>query len=382
MNFLIKIEEAINHFIVVLLAKLKEMTPDFIFQSIAFLAHLPYALKKKAQVYNPKIRLFCLKLIGYTEHYTTAIRGHLISVSMYLRSDEFKKADKITLILTPFRYIRFHPLRALSGLLTLMIFASALTIIFKNTEKIARGTHSLRKPASIENAEEDVYIEFKNHKFEVKIEAGKAGGHGAAEASAHEFELYLNIRIEANNPRDKKILEHMEEMLEDNIEAMELSVTQLPLGSENQKLIEESMGKSLNESLKKFGYDHPIKSIQLKQVLPGRPQYYRQAERMMSVTEINLQIFLEDTHRNRQVWLDFSILASNRNIILYLSDHEVELKDHLTTNVEPVIPQLPIEDEGRLIIKDKIRSELNQFLKENGIEGKILEVYIDYLIAS
>ena len=102
----------------------------------------------------------------------------------------------------------------------------------------------------------------------------------------------------------------------------------------------------------------------------------------MSVTETNLQIFLEDTHRNRQVWLDFSVLASNRNIVLYLNEHEVELKDHLTTNVEPVIPQLPVEEEGRQIIKDKIRSELNQFLQKNGIEGKILEIYIDYLMVT
>ena len=103
---------------------------------------------------------------------------------------------------------------------------------------------------------------------------------------------------------------------------------------------------------------------------------------MMTVEDINLQIFLEDTRRNRQVWLDFSVLATNRNVVLYLQDHEVELKDHLTTNVEPVIPQLPIEEEGKQIIKDKIKAELNQFLEKNGIEGKVQEIYINYLMAS
>jgi flagellar basal body-associated protein FliL len=103
---------------------------------------------------------------------------------------------------------------------------------------------------------------------------------------------------------------------------------------------------------------------------------------MMMIEDINLQLFLEDTHRNKQVWLDFSILASNRNVILYLQEHEVELKDHLSTNVEPVIPQLPIEEEGRQIIKDKIRFELNDFLEKNHIEGKILDVYLRYLMVS
>ncbi|MBC7538115.1 MAG: hypothetical protein H7281_04800 [Bacteriovorax sp.] len=385
MNFLIKIEEAINRFIESLLENLKAVTPDFLFQFIAFVVHLPALIKSKIQIYKPKIRLLGLKFIGYTEHYTTMIRGTLMSVLMYLRSEEFKKADKTTLLLKPIRYVKFHPLKALSGLFTLMILTGAATIIFENAEKIALGAYALRKPASSGIAEEDVYIEFKNHKFEVKIGAaggGGHGGHGAEGGEAHEYELFLDVRIEAQNPHDKEFLERMEEMLDDNIEALELPVTQLPLTVENQRQIEEAMTKSLNEDFKQIGRAHPIKDIKLKQIPPSRPLYYRQAERMISIADINLQIFLEDTHRNRQVWLDFSVLASNRNVIIYLKDHEVELKDHLTTNVEPVIPQLPVEEEGRLIIKDKLKSELNQFLEKNGIEGKILEIYIDYLMVS
>jgi flagellar basal body-associated protein FliL len=384
-NFLIKIEEAINRFIEQILEKLKTVTPDFLFQLIVFLAHLPAAIKKKIKIYKPKLHILGLKFVGYSAHYTTMARGYLMSFLMYLRSEEFKKADKTTLLLKPIRYAKSHPIKTLSGLFSLMILAGATTIIFQNAEKIAIGTYALRKPASSESAEEDVYIEFKNHKFEVKIQAaggGGHGGHGAEGAEAHEYELYLDLRIEANNPQDKEFLERMEEMLDDNLEALELPVTQLPLGIENQKAIEEAMVKSLNEDFRQIGHDHPIKGIKLKQILPSRPQYFRQAERMTSVADINLQIFLEDTHRNRQVWLDFSVLASNRNVILYLKDHEVELKDHLTTNVEPVIPQLPVEDEGRLIIKEKLRSEINQFLEKNGIEGKILEIYIDYLMVS
>lgn len=381
MNFLIKIEEAINRFIERLLEKLEAVTPDFVFQFIAFLIHFPAACKKKIQkIYIPKIRIWGLKFVGYSEHYTTMIRGSLMSFMMYLRSDEFKNADRTTRLLIPVRYVKHNPLKVFSGILTVMILAGASFIFFKNAEKIAFGTYALRNPASSEKAEEDVYIEFKNHKFEVKLRS--AGAHGPVGGEAHEYELYLDVTIETNNPGDKEFLEYMEEMLEDNIEALELPVTQLPLGADNQKHIEEEMIKSLNFDFKQIGHDHLIKDIKLKQILPSRPLYYRQAERMMSVADINLQIFLEDTHRNRQVWLDFSVLASNRNVILYLKDHEVELKDHLTTNVEPVLPQLPVEEEGRLIIKDKMRNEIDQFLEKNGIEGKVLEVYIDYLIAS
>jgi len=255
-----------------------------------------------------------------------------------------------------------------------------MNVIFKNTETIVIGTKSLRKPASMENVKEEFALELKNHKFEVKI-ASAGGGHGAS-TEAHEHELFLDVKIDAKNEKDKQSLEEMEEMLDDNLEALELSVAQLPLNSENLKQLEEIMIKSLNADFNEIGYQNLIKSIELKQVLPKRPGYYRQSERMISIEDISLQIFLEDTHRNRQVWIDFSILASNRNAIMYLNEHMVELKDHLTNNVEPIIPQLPVEEEGRLIIKDKIKYEVNAFLEKNKIEGKILEVYIDYLMAS
>lgn len=380
MNFLIKIEDAINQLILKLLVKLKAITPQFVFDWIAFIIHLPQFLKKMWLKFQPRLRLFGLKFVGYSEHYVTIVRGKFTGILIYLRSDEYKKADKFTLFMIPVKYTRANPLRVLSGLFTFMLLLGATTIIFKNAEKIAVGTYNLRKPASFEKAEDDVFIEFKKHKFEVKI-GGAGGGHGTVGA-AHEYAIYFDIAIEAKDPTEKEFLEYMDEMLEDNIEALDLHVESLPLTAENQKHIEEAMITALNTDFAEIGRKNPIKHITLKQVFNSRPEYYRQTERMLSVTDINLQIFLEDTRRNRQVWLDFSVLASNRNAIIYLKDHEFEFKDHLTTNVEPVLPQLPIEEEGRLIIKDKLKLELNQFLEKNGVEGKVLEIYIDYLIAS
>ncbi len=379
-KFLIKIEDAINQLIEKYLNILIKLTPSFVFVFVTWLRHLPETLKNKIKSYVPKLRLVGLKAVGYTEHYITVIRGYFMRFIMYLRSDEFKQKDKLILIATPFNYIKQYPFKSLTLILATISLFLATNIIYKNTETIMIGTKSLRKPASIENAEEDLALVFKSHKFEVKMGAA-SGGHGQS-AEAHEFDLFLDVRVEAKSEKDKQRLEEMEEMLDDNLEALELSVTQLPMSADDLKKLEDIMIKSLNADFKEIGYENPIKSIQLKQVLPKRPVYYRQAERMMSIEDINLQIFLEDTNRNRQVWIDFSILASNRNAILYLKEHTVELKDHLNTNVEPVIPQLPVEEEGRLIIKDKIKSEINLFLDKNKIEGKILEVYIDYLMAS
>lgn len=389
MNFLIKLEEAINAFLEKLIEQLKAVTPAFVFAFLLALKNSPQTLKTKwKKVYQPKIRLMGLKFVGYTEHYTTMFRGHITAVFIYLRSDEFKKANKKDLLLKPLQYAKFNPLKALSILSITAFTVTASVIIFSNTSKIVSGTYALRKPASFSEAEEDLFVEFKNHKFEVKLGGGGGGGHGgghgggAAAAEEEELEIQLDVRIEAHNEHEKAFLESMEEMIDDNLEALTLPVAELPLTSENQKQIEAMMTKSLNEDFKNIGHPNPIKTILIRQKLSGRPSYYRQAERMMKVEDINLQLFLEDTHRNRQIWIDFSLLASNRNVVLYLKDHEVELKDHLTTNVEPVLPQLPVEEEGRQIIKDKLRTEINEFLQKNQIEGKILDIYIDYLIAS
>ncbi len=380
-KFLIKIEDAINRFIEILLIKLEASTPEFVFLFMAYLAHLPANIKQKVQNYIPKLRIQGLKVIGYSQHYVTIIRGYLMSGVMYLRSEEFKKADKKELMLGPFRFIKFHPAKALSIIFTLSLLGSATIIIFQNTAKIVSGAKALRKPASMQDAQEDLYIEFKSHQFDVKI-GSSGGGHGASPEEAHEYALFLDIKIEAINEKEKAFMETMEEMLDDNLEALELSISGLPLSSESQKQLEETITKSLNADFKRIGHENPIKAISLKQVMQKRPAYYRQEERIFSIQDFNLQIFLEDTHRNRQVWIDFSILASNRNVVLYLKDHEVELRDHMATNVEPIIPQLPIEEEGRLIIKDKIRIEIDAFLQKNSIEGKVLEVYIDYLMSS
>jgi flagellar basal body-associated protein FliL len=385
-NFLIKLEEAINAFLEKLIDQLKAVTPDFVFAFFYGLKNLPQTIKNKwKKIYQPKLRITGLKFVGYTEHYTTLFRGCITAVFIYLRSDDFKKANKKDLMLKPLQYAKFNPFKALSILSVVAFSLIAGVVIFSNTAKIVSGTYALRKPASFESAEEDVFVEFKNHKFEVKLGGGAGHGEGHGEeggAAEEEPEIQLDVKIEAHNETEKAFLESMEEMIDDNLEALTLPLSELPMNAENQKQIELMMAKSLNEDFKNIGHPNSIKSVQVKQKLSGRPVYYKQAERMMKVEDINLQLFLEDTHRNRQVWIDFSLLASNRNVILYLTEHEVELKDHLTTNVEPVLPQLPVEEEGRQIIKDKIRTEINEFLQKNHIEGKILDVYIDYLIAS
>ena len=331
MKFLIKIEEAIDSLILSFVEKMKKATPHFVFQTFDWIKHTPQHSKALVKKYQPKLKIMMLKTVGYTEHYTTILRGLFIGVLIYLKSEEFKKANKVEMVVAPLRKFKTDPVKAFSVLLASGFLLSAGFFIFKNTEKIIVGTKALRAPAS--HVEEEPILEFKKIKYTV-----------------------------------------LEKEIEEHLSGIHITAAALPLTTEDMKRVEA-------EILSKIA-GAKISSVSVKQVLEGRPKYFLQLEKMTSIKDLNLQLFLEDTKRNRQVWIDFTSLASNRNVVLFLKDHSVEVRDYLNMHVEPVIPQLPIEEEGRQIIKEKLRLELNQFLKDNQIEGQILEIYVDYLMVS
>jgi flagellar basal body-associated protein FliL len=51
-------------------------------------------------------------------------------------------------------------------------------------------------------------------------------------------------------------------------------------------------------------------------------------------------------------------------------------------NLEPILPSLPLDDEGKEIIRQKLINEINQFLKKHNIEGHVEEVRITYILAN
>jgi len=355
LKFLIKIEEAIDSLILSFVEKMKKATPHFVFQTFDWIKHTPQHSKALVKKYQPKLKIMMLKTVGYTEHYTTMLRGLFIGVLIYLKSEEFKKANKVEMVVAPLRKFKTDPVKAFSVLLASGFLLSAGFFIFKNTEKIIVGTKALRAPAS--HIEEEPILELKKIKYTVL-----------------EKEIFLDVTVTAASIEERDKLLPIEKEIEEHLSGIHITAAALPLTTEDMKRVEA-------EILSKIA-GAKISSVSVKQVLEGRPKYFLQLEKMTSIKDLNLQLFLEDTKRNRQVWIDFTSLASNRNVVLFLKDHSVEVRDYLNMHVEPVIPQLPIEEEGRQIIKEKLRLELNQFLKDNQIEGQILEIYVDYLMVS
>ena len=110
-----------------------------------------------------------------------------------------------------------------------------------------------------------------------------------------------------------------------------------------------------------------------------RPVYYKMDERHYILYNIVIPFDLEGSPKTMIV--DFILTPSNVYIKEFLTEKEIVLQDRLNTYFETVSEEFPLTDEGKEIIKEKVKEEANMVLKEWKIKGSIDEVQIHYLIS-
>ncbi len=114
----------------------------------------------------------------------------------------------------------------------------------------------------------------------------------------------------------------------------------------------------------------------------SRPRYYKRNERELLVSNVIVPSYIEGKSALRKLQIDFTIISSNRYIREYFYDNSYLLEDVLNSKVEPIIPGFPLSDEGKLILKEKIKAELNQLILKMKIKGKIDQIYISSILAA
>lgn len=111
-----------------------------------------------------------------------------------------------------------------------------------------------------------------------------------------------------------------------------------------------------------------------------RPNYYKKETRFFVMTNLTLPVYVPGLNQIRTVDLDFTATMSNREVKMKLEERIIQLRDHLTLNVEPLSANFPLEDEGKEIIRQKLILELDEYIKEVGLEGYVEEINITYFI--
>lgn len=109
-----------------------------------------------------------------------------------------------------------------------------------------------------------------------------------------------------------------------------------------------------------------------------KPAYQMYKRKTATVFKIQVPIYREKVKQVRNITIDFTVRTSTRFAKQYLEFHSQKLKDYFFTSVEPVTSSFPLEEEGKIVLKEKIHYELNNFLMQENVEGVVEEVNLIY----
>lgn len=109
-----------------------------------------------------------------------------------------------------------------------------------------------------------------------------------------------------------------------------------------------------------------------------RPEYYRRNEKIYTFPAMNLPFYRNELRQMN--WVVFSVQSSNYFIINYIRTFAENIKDYMIAHLEVMDADFVNTPEGRRVLKDKIRNEINSYIKNKKIRGQIDVVYINEIL--
>jgi hypothetical protein len=125
----------------------------------------------------------------------------------------------------------------------------------------------------------------------------------------------------------------------------------------------------------------PASQVDNATAVSKRKGYYKLNEKRFKIAHVTMPVYIGSTTNLKSLSIDFTFISSNRYIKTFFERNRHLIKDRLNTTIQPLIPEFPLEKEGKKIIKEKIQLELNQLIKELDIKGEIREVHISSILA-
>ena len=113
-----------------------------------------------------------------------------------------------------------------------------------------------------------------------------------------------------------------------------------------------------------------------------KPIYYKKMLKQFQVMDLKMPIYVESAATVKSLTMDLTMESSNRYIKHFFDKNYHYIQDQLNSGIEPIVPTFPLENEGKEIIKEKLKMETNDLLKKLKIEGTIQEVYFHSIMAS
>ena len=131
-----------------------------------------------------------------------------------------------------------------------------------------------------------------------------------------------------------------------------------------------------------YKQEFPTRAPASVQEYDYRPDYESYETRTVKIMNMKVPVEVESVREISSITIDFTIRTTTRFSRLFIENYDYKLKDYFFTTVEPVVSDFPLESEGKSVLKEKITEEVNNFLRENGVEGVVEEVKIVFIVAS
>ena len=119
-----------------------------------------------------------------------------------------------------------------------------------------------------------------------------------------------------------------------------------------------------------------------EEVTYDRPSYYKKDTKHFSISNLRLPVYIPGVNELRSVDIDFTATMTTRESRMFLEKMEFQLRDHLILEIEPSIASFPLTEEGKEIIRQKLKSELDLFLRTHKIKGYVEDIKVVYLLAN
>jgi hypothetical protein len=115
-----------------------------------------------------------------------------------------------------------------------------------------------------------------------------------------------------------------------------------------------------------------------------RTSYFKREKKQFTIRDIDLPIYVESVNSIKMLTLDFTIEGDNKYIAAFFkgSRNENLIKNQLIGSVHPIVPTFPLGEEGKRILKHKLKKEMNVLIKKLDIKGYISNVYINNILAN
>ncbi len=117
-----------------------------------------------------------------------------------------------------------------------------------------------------------------------------------------------------------------------------------------------------------------------------KPAFLGYEDREFYIPDVYIPVIIKDRPDITRVYLDIKLRASNKLIKIFFTENnwlKTDLiTDRLLRTISPILATFPFTEEGKKIIKNKIKYECDQLLKELKIEGEIEEVIIQDILAA